>query len=152
MGKTCTLLQLKEAARTYVSLADMETRYLASENPTLFFKTQPLPILIDDIQYVPTLLTHIANIMISSKDSKLYAPGSIWISGSLTPELTEVIKNLPFFSVPKLSLYPLTQQELYGYNTSDIQLVKLPLPLLNIPSSLVITESPLHCLSYMNEL
>lgn len=57
-GKS-TLLQHSLKEYQYVSLDDMLVRNLAESDPALFLKTYETPLIIDEIQYAPSLLSHI---------------------------------------------------------------------------------------------
>ena len=77
VGKTTLLKTLCERERTYVSLDNLEIRKLAEESPDLFFQKYKPPILIDEIQYAPQLLSYI-KIIVDESDQK----GNFWITGS----------------------------------------------------------------------
>jgi len=80
VGKTTMLQHLADretAKRTYVSLDDMDARYLAKTDPKLFFQTYPLPVLIDEIQYAPELFPYIKLLADTKKTA-----GGIWLTGS----------------------------------------------------------------------
>ena len=56
VGKTTFLKNIKEKARKYVTLDDLEIRRMANENPKEFLSIYKPPIIIDEIQYAPKLL------------------------------------------------------------------------------------------------
>ena len=62
VGKT-TLLKMiqeeKEEKINYVSLDDLSIRTLAIEDPELFLRTYKTPLIIDEFQYAPKLLSYI---------------------------------------------------------------------------------------------
>jgi hypothetical protein len=77
VGKTSLLEHLREPARSYVTLDDMNARALAKSDPPLFLQRFPPPVLIDEVQYAPELFPAI----------KLLAdrhpiPGGFWLTGS----------------------------------------------------------------------
>ena len=78
VGKTTLLKHLAQGSgRTYVTLDDLAVRSLALSDPALFLQRYTPPLLIDEIQYAPQLLSYI----------KIYADttaknGDIWLTGS----------------------------------------------------------------------
>ena len=78
VGKTTLLKHLAQGSgRTYVTLDDLAVRSLALADPALFLQRYTPPLLIDEIQYAPQLLSYI----------KMYADngaknGDIWLTGS----------------------------------------------------------------------
>ena len=78
VGKTTLLKHLaQDSRRTYVTLDDLAVRSLALSDPALFLQRYTPPLLIDEIQYAPQLLSYI----------KMYADtkaqnGDIWLTGS----------------------------------------------------------------------
>ena len=56
VGKSTMLYHIKEEERRYVTLDDMNARRLAGKDPDLFFETYGMPLLINEIQRVPSLL------------------------------------------------------------------------------------------------
>lgn len=78
VGKTTLLKHLAQNSnRTYVTLDDLAVRSLALSDPALFLQRYTPPLLIDEIQYAPQLLSYI----------KIYADngaknGDIWLTGS----------------------------------------------------------------------
>ena len=82
VGKSTMLYHIKESARTYVTLDDMNARRLAETDPGLFFETYMPPVLIDEFQRVPDLLLEIKKITdrlsLKGKDNS----GLFWLTGS----------------------------------------------------------------------
>ncbi|HJJ55208.1 MAG TPA: AAA family ATPase, partial [Methanocorpusculum sp.] len=78
-GKTTLLKHLAEPERGYVTLDDMGERTLAKQDPQLFLEQHPAPVIIDEIQYAPELLSYI-KIIVDSSDVK----GGFWLTGSQT--------------------------------------------------------------------
>lgn len=77
VGKTTFLRHLSRKGRTYVSLDDPMVLSLARKDPALFFQRFPTPLLIDEIQYAPELLTYI-----KLEVDRNHKPGSFWLTGS----------------------------------------------------------------------
>lgn len=61
-GKS-TLARNLFKAHTYVSLEETDIRLLATEDPRGFFKKYPSPLIIDEVQRVPSLLSYIQSIV-----------------------------------------------------------------------------------------
>lgn len=57
VGKTTLLRHLSGKGRIYVNLDDPMLLSLAREEPALFMQRFPAPLLIDEIQYAPGLLS-----------------------------------------------------------------------------------------------
>jgi hypothetical protein len=76
VGKT-TMLKEKMADVDYITLDDPILRLSAAENSGTFFKDNPPPIFIDEIQYAPNLFPHIKMIIDSNHEK-----GQFFMSGS----------------------------------------------------------------------
>lgn len=50
-GKTTLFEHLKEEERSYVTLDDLDERYMAKKDPALFLQRHKPPLIIDEIQY-----------------------------------------------------------------------------------------------------
>lgn len=77
-GKTTLLLHLFGMGYRYVSLDDIHPRRMASDDPRLFFDEYPPPVIIDEIQHVPSVLNHIKALV----DKKRGAKGQFLLTGS----------------------------------------------------------------------
>ena len=55
VGKSTTLMNLKEPSRGYVTLENLDAQALARNAPKAFFEEHELPITIDEIQRAPNL-------------------------------------------------------------------------------------------------
>jgi len=86
VGKTTLLQQIAEKGRNYVTLDDPDARLLAKSDPALFMQRYLPPIIIDEIQYAPELLTYIK---ISVDKSK--RKGEFWLTGS---QMFHTMKNV----------------------------------------------------------
>jgi hypothetical protein len=64
-------------SRGYVTLDDPLEPRLAREDPALFLKSHPPPVLIDEVQYAPPLLPHLKIAVDSDR-----RPGAFWLAGS----------------------------------------------------------------------
>ena len=90
VGKTTVLLHTSDDQRTYVSLDDPGILALAKEDPVLFMQRFPAPVLIDEIQYAPQLLSYIK--MAVDEEHK---PGMFWLAGSQQFQWIPVLRYIP---------------------------------------------------------
>ena len=137
VGKS-TLLKHCDENRNYVSLDDLSERELAINEPKLFLETHKAPLIIDEIQYAPNLLSYI-KLIVDKSDKK----GQYWLTGSQQfhlmknvseslagrvgildlmglslAELSQTPNNEPFF--PDLEYIEERRENHKNYSTSDI--------------------------------
>lgn len=137
VGKS-TLLKHCGENRNYVSLDDLSERELAINEPKLFLETHKAPLIIDEIQYAPELLSYI-KLIVDKSDKK----GQYWLTGSQQfhlmknvseslagrvgildlmglslAELSQTPNNEPFF--PDLEYIEERRENHKNYSTSDI--------------------------------
>ena len=77
VGKTTMLEQLAAGKRNYVSLDSRLNREMAQNEPELFLQRNPPPVVIDEFQYAPELLSYIKINVDKSKRN-----GDYWLTGS----------------------------------------------------------------------
>lgn len=110
VGKTTLLKHLAQGSgRTYVTLDDLAVRSLALSDPALFLQRYTPPLLIDEIQYAPQLLSYI----------KIYADteaknGDIWLTGSQRLPLMQGVTESLAGRVGVIDLQGLTAGEING--------------------------------------
>jgi predicted AAA+ superfamily ATPase len=109
VGKTTLLEMCADEKRTYVTLDDMEARSLAKNDPGLFVQTYKLPLIIDEIQYAPQLLSYIKMIIDREKKNGLF-----WLTGSQKFHLMKGITESLAGRVAIIDLLGLSQAELDG--------------------------------------
>ncbi len=105
-GKT-TLLRESFPKRTYVNLEEPDQRAFASEDPRTFLGQFKGPLLIDEVQYVPQLLSYIQSIVDSRR-----RPGQFVLSGSQNLLLLESVSQSLAGRVSILHLLPLSFSEI----------------------------------------
>ena len=76
VGKS-TLLKHCDSKRNYVTLDDYRAREMALNDPELFLQRYKAPLIIDEIQYAPSILSYI-KIAVDNSDKK----GQYWLTGS----------------------------------------------------------------------
>ena len=107
VGKTTLLEAIAEPDRNYVTLDDLEQRYLAQSDPKLFLQRHRPPLIIDEIQYAPELFSVIK--MMVDKDK---TAGQFWLTGSQKFHLMQGVTESLAGRVAVLELLGLSQSEI----------------------------------------
>jgi predicted AAA+ superfamily ATPase len=105
-GKT-TLAKMEYPHYRYCNLENPETRRLAADDPNAFFQEFKYPLIIDEIQRVPDLLSYIQTI-VDEKDEK----GMFILTGSHQLDLNQAITQSLAGRTALLHLLPFTIGEL----------------------------------------
>lgn len=113
-GKS-TLLQHLIKGYTYVSFDDMILRDLAEKDPQLFLKTYPPPVILDEIQYVPSLLHEIKKAV----DGNRRKMGQYLLTGSQVFPLMKGVSESLAGRIMVFELYPLSWEEIPHVNPLD---------------------------------
>lgn len=106
-GKS-TLLQHCLKEYHYVSLDDILVRNLAESDPALFLNTYEVPLIIDEIQYAPTLLSYIK----MKVDADRRRHGQYVLTGSQIFPLMKGVSESLAGRVAIFQLYPLSWREI----------------------------------------
>lgn len=106
VGKS-TLLKHCDENRNYVSLDDLTEREMAINEPKLFLKNHPAPLIIDEIQYAPELLSYI-KLAVDMSDKK----GQYWLTGS---QQFQMMKNISETLAGRVGII-----DLLGFSLSEI--------------------------------
>ena len=115
VGKTTMLKHLAEGTnRTYVSMDDLLARDLATRDPSLFFQRYKPPVLIDEIQKAPALLTEIKRICDETEEKGLF-----WLTGSQQFQMMTRVQETLAGRIGILHLYGLSQQEKRGISFTE---------------------------------
>jgi len=109
VGKTTLLKNLMESNRTYVSFDNIETRLEAMEDPARFIQQLKLPVLVDEVQYVPELFSYI-KLIVDQSDEK----GLFWLTGSQQFSLMKNVTESLAGRVGIFRLQGITHAEEYG--------------------------------------
>jgi len=108
IGKTTMLQHLAEGEnRTFVSLDDLSVRALANDDPSLFFQTYKTPIIIDEIQKAPNLLSQIKLMVDKNK-----IMGEVWLTGSQSYTIMKNVSESLAGRIGILNMYSFTTQEI----------------------------------------
>lgn len=113
-GKS-TLLQHTLKGYNYVTFDDILARNLAESDPTLFLKTYEPPLILDEIQYIPSLLQHIK--LRVDADRRRY--GQYVLTGSQIFPLMKGVSESLAGRIMIFQLYPLSWHEIPHANPSD---------------------------------
>lgn len=108
-GKTTLLRTLSSETHHFVSLEDPDVRIRAKEDPLHFLEQYPPPALIDEIQYVPELLSYI-----KTRIDENRKPGQWLFTGSQNFTLMEGISQSLAGRAAVLSLLPFSFAERIG--------------------------------------
>jgi len=95
--------------RRYVTLDDYNARDLAVNDPALFLQQHPAPVIIDEIQYAPGLLS-----AIKLNVDRHKKPGMYWLTGSQKFALMKGVTESLAGRVGLLDMLGLSQAELTG--------------------------------------
>lgn len=105
-GKS-TLLQNTLKEFRYISLDDPLIRLLAHNDPELFFSKNPPPLIIDEIQYVPGLLSYLKMRI----DANRQAYGQYVLTGSQIFQLMKGVSESLAGRIAIFNLYPFSWKE-----------------------------------------
>ena len=112
-GKT-TLARMTFTSYSYCNLEHLDTRLLAQTDPKSFFKQYPTPVIIDEIQRVPELLSYIQVHVDEKRQNGLYI-----LTGSQQLNLNAAITQSLAGRTALLTLLPFSIEELKQYDLTD---------------------------------
>jgi predicted AAA+ superfamily ATPase len=119
VGKTTLLKSLAQPDRAVVSLDDPNERYLAKTDPQLFIERYSPPVLIDEIQYAPELLSYIKIHVDRSKRD-----GDFWLTGSQMFRLMHDVSESLAGRAGVMRMFSLSNEEILGRNLPTITFEK----------------------------
>ncbi|MEZ4221523.1 MAG: ATP-binding protein [Polyangiaceae bacterium] len=105
VGKS-SLLKHCAPERTYINLDDLATRVAANRDPILFSRELKPPLIVDEIQYAPELLSPIKQIADATGK-----PGRVWLTGSQNFRVMEGVRETLAGRVAILHLHGLSDEE-----------------------------------------
>ncbi len=119
VGKTTLLnhLQQENSSINYVSLDNMLLRAQANEDPELFLRSYETPLIIDEFQYAPNLLTYIKIKVDESRKKSMFETkeevGTLYyLTGS---QVFETMKDVSESLAGRVGIL-----DLYGFSTREI--------------------------------
>ncbi len=124
VGKTTLLNNLQKQSKSeinYVSLDNLSVRALAKEEPELFLERFKAPLIIDEFQYAPDLLSYIKIIVDEKKqehleNEKVQSMGLYYLTGSQVFHTMKSVSESLAGRVGILELYPLSNREIENKN------------------------------------
>lgn len=119
-GKTTFLRHLAGNERAYVTLDDPLARSLAKDDPVLFLQRFPPPVLIDEIQYAPSLMPHIKMAVDAHRVANQF-----WLTGSQQFHLMRDVSESLAGRVGIVNLLGFSQREIENDSATP---AFLPLP------------------------
>ncbi|MCL2663151.1 MAG: ATP-binding protein [Oscillospiraceae bacterium] len=109
VGKTTLLKHLAEPERDFVTLDIPENRVLAVEEPVAFLQKHKPPLIIDEFQYAPDLLSYIKAYVDENK-----VCGSFWLTGSQNFVSMQNVSESLAGRVGIINLFSLSNSEITG--------------------------------------
>ena len=140
-GKSTVLQYLTTIKNTNVnevSLDDLNERTLAIEDPETFLRTHGVPLIIDEFQYAPNLLSYIKLPIDEARKNQMFGNGKkvgtlYYLTGSQVFETMENITESLAGRVGIIDLFPLSTREIYNSPEEvfipDINIIKKKEPL-----------------------
>ena len=107
-GKTTLLRHLFGSNCHYVSLDAPDVRTAALHDPRSFLEMHPPPVIIDEVQYAPTLLPYIKEKI----DANRSATGQYLLTGSQNLSISETVSESLAGRAATLRLLPMSNREL----------------------------------------
>ncbi len=123
-GKS-TVLQyianVKQQNINEVSLDDLNERTMALEDPETFLRVHGVPLIIDEFQYAPNLLSYIKIKIDEARKNEMFGDGTeagtlYYLTGSQIFETMENITESLAGRIGIIDLYPLSTREIYKSN------------------------------------
>ncbi len=105
VGKS-SLLKRCAGNRRFVDLDDLDVRARANQDPELFMRDLQAPLLIDEIQYAPQLLSPIKRLA-----DRAARPGAIWLTGSQNFSVMEGVRETLAGRIAIINLFGLSDEE-----------------------------------------
>ncbi len=104
-----------------VSLDDITERIIAQSDPELFIRTHPTPLIIDEFQYAPNLLSYIKIKIDEARENELFGNGKkvgtlYYLTGSQVFETMENVSESLAGRVGIIHLHPLSTREINKCN------------------------------------
>ena len=113
VGKTTLLKHLSESERDYISLDDPIEREAAVAEPALFLERHKPPVIIDEIQYAPNLLTYIKMHVDTHQKN-----GDFWLTGSQKFHMMKNVSESLAGRIAVIDMHGLSQSEIGGVQSA----------------------------------
>ena len=120
VGKTTLLNHLKATSKNkinYISFDNVLLRTQAQEDPELFLRTYETPIIIDEFQYVPELLSYIKIKVDNARENEMFGDGTevgtmYYLTGS---QVFQTMKNVSESLAGRIGIL-----DLFGFSTREL--------------------------------
>ena len=120
VGKTTLLNHLRATSKNkinYISLDNILIRAQANEDPELFLRTYEPPLIIDEFQYAPNLLSYIKIKVDTARQNEMFGNGNkvgtmYYLTGS---QVFQTMKNVSESLAGRIAIL-----DLYGFSTREL--------------------------------
>ena len=132
VGKTTLLNHFEVTSKekiNYVSLDNLLIRSQAIEDPELFLRTYEPPLIIDEFQYAPELLSYIKIKVDQARKNEMFGDGKevgtlYFLTGS---QIFQTMKNVSESLAGRIGIL-----DLYGFSTRELENIEEPIFIPNI--------------------
>ena len=115
VGKSTLLeMELKDKVLSNVSFDELQDRALAENDPNLFFKINKAPVIIDEVQYVPSIFRNIKILVDKARQN-----GSFFLTGSQSFKLMGGVSESLAGRIGILEIMPISIREEEGDNFTE---------------------------------
>lgn len=148
VGKTTLLNHLVSISKkkiNYISLDNILVRAQAIEDPELFLRTHEFPLIIDEFQYAPNLLSYIKIRVDAARQNEMFGNGEdagtmYYLTGS---QVFQAMKNVSESLAGRIGIL-----DLYGYSTRELNNLDEHIFIPDI--ALLKNKEKIKCLSTLN--
>ena len=115
VGKTTLCLKLRdEMDYGYVSLRDKAERAMARTDPEMFLQLHQWPLIVDEVQYAPSLLETIEGVVDKMKERGEDNKGMFVLTGSQAYKMMEGVSDSLAGRIAVINMSPLSMSEILG--------------------------------------
>ena len=115
VGKTTLCLKLRdEMDYRYVSLRDKAERAMAMTDPEMFLQLHQWPLIVDEVQYAPSLLETIEGVVDKMKERGEDNKGMFVLTGSQAYKMMEGVSDSLAGRIAVINMSPLSMSEILG--------------------------------------
>jgi predicted AAA+ superfamily ATPase len=115
VGKTTLIKDMLRKTHSYVLLEDPDTRSLAINDPRSFLQQNPAPLIIDEFQYAPQLVSYLQKLIDEDRGQK----GMFVLTGSQNFQMMEQVTQSLAGRIGVLTMYGLSSIEIKKQNLVD---------------------------------
>lgn len=123
IGKSTLCYKLEEdKSFNYVSLDNQRERQMALQDPELFLQLHPYPLIIDEVQYAPSLFEVIEQLVNEEKKETHSNYGMFVLTGSQAYSLMENVTQSLAGRVSIIHMNPLSNSEIHRIEEKPFQI------------------------------